>query len=131
MDGGCLCGAVRYSITAEPIDSAHCHCRICQRSAGAAFLTWATLPASGFAYTHGTALAYRSSDKAVREFCEACGTQLVFRADDGGTIDVTIASLDAPDGVKIDGNIWTGSRRAWCHGFDADLPDHPGEMPGG
>ena len=128
MNGGCLCGAVRYRISAQPIDSAHCHCRICQRSSGAAFLTWATLPASGLAYTDGEAVAYRSSDTAVREFCGACGTQLVFRADDGETVDITIASLDEPDGVKIDANIWVGSRRAWCHGFDADLPDFPEEI---
>src|SRR5258708_24173052 len=35
--GGCLCGRVRYSITAAPIRSGICHCRNCRRYTGSAF----------------------------------------------------------------------------------------------
>ena len=36
--GACLCGSLRYAITAPPIDAGYCHCRLCQRSAGAPVL---------------------------------------------------------------------------------------------
>ena len=37
MNGGCLCGAVRYKCDAQPIYQLYCHCRDCQRASGSAF----------------------------------------------------------------------------------------------
>ena len=139
--GGCLCGRLRYRLAAVPTDVAHCHCRLCQRSSGAAMLTWATVPRAGLAVA-GEPAWYRSSATARRGFCPTCGAQLFFAhdvdardsrpdlpADAETPIDVTVASLDAPDAAVPDSNIWVGSRRAFLHGFDATLPDHLDEGP--
>ena len=40
LGGGCLCGAVRYRTTGMPLLAEYCHCRMCQRVAGAAFGNW-------------------------------------------------------------------------------------------
>ncbi len=32
--GGCLCGAVRFSVTAEPFAAYYCHCAMRQRNGG-------------------------------------------------------------------------------------------------
>jgi hypothetical protein len=37
IKGGCLCGSVRYSSEAEPVMTAVCHCKHCQRQSGSAF----------------------------------------------------------------------------------------------
>jgi len=37
IEGGCLCGKVRYSADAEPIFVGVCHCKNCQKQAGTAF----------------------------------------------------------------------------------------------
>ncbi|OZA00216.1 MAG: hypothetical protein B7X99_05040, partial [Rhizobiales bacterium 17-65-6] len=87
LTGGCLCGAVRYEIIAEPVVSCHCHCSLCRRASGAPFATWTTVPLDGFRWTRGTPARFRSSEKAARDFCSACGTQLTFRLEaqaDGG-----------------------------------------------
>lgn len=141
VEGGCLCGRIRYRLPAVPTDVAHCHCRICQRSAGAPMVTWATVERAAIAIT-GEPSWYRSSAAARRGFCPTCGTQLFFAFDaDARTsrpdvpvealagIDVTVASLDDPDRCRPIRNIWTTSRRAFLHGFDTTLPDHVDEGP--
>lgn len=114
LTGGCLCGAVRYRIERAPIDAGFCHCRQCQRSSGAPVLAWLTLHAPDFVYIRGAPAVYRSSMHGHREFCPACGAQLVFRNDaDAATADVTLASLDDPARVAPQYHIWMGSNIAW------------------
>ena len=36
--GGCLCGDVRFKLTAEPMYVQACHCLDCQRISGSAFI---------------------------------------------------------------------------------------------
>ena len=110
LEGGCLCGTVRYRVSAEPDDGGYCHCRICQRSTGAPVVAWLTVASDAFAWTKGAPTAYRSSQEAERLFCPACGTQLVFREPaEPHLLDVTLASLDDPEAVRPDHHIWTES----------------------
>lgn len=141
LGGGCLCGRVRYRLARLPDDVAHCHCRICQRSAGAPVMTWATLARADLTIA-GEPSWYRSSPAARRGFCPSCGTQLFFAFDAEANasrpdvpdhaladIDVAVATLDEPDRCRPTRNIWTTSRRAFLHGFDATLPDFVDEGP--
>lgn len=126
-EGGCLCGAVRYRIEAEPTDIAYCHCRMCQRSSGAPVMLWATVPAGAFRWTRGRPSPYRSSDRAGRLFCGECGSQLAFKVvSEPEKIDVTVASLDDPTGIRPEYHIWTASR---MDGFETTdtLPRHAEE----
>ncbi len=140
--GGCLCGRIRYRLARVSTDVGHCHCRLCQRSSGAAFLTWATLQRREVTVTTGEPTWYRSTPGASRGFCPTCGTQLFFvqgaepprlppaeAVDETADVDITVASLDEPDAFVPTRNIWVGTRRACLHGFDTTLPDHPDEGP--
>lgn len=129
-EGGCLCGAVRYRITGALTDLVYCHCRMCQRSAGAPVLAWMTVAATGFAWTRGQPRAHRSSERAERLFCPDCGCQLAFRMPaEPHHLDVTIATLDAPGPVRPARHIWTASRLPWFETTDA-APRDPGERTG-
>ena len=129
LEGGCLCGGVRYRISAEPRHADYCHCRMCQRSAGAPVVAWLTMASDGFAWIQGEPAVYRSSQKAQRLFCPACGTQLVFREiAEPDHLDVTLASLDDPQAVRPSRHIWTGSRIGWFEIAD-DLPRYPERGP--
>jgi hypothetical protein len=129
LDGGCLCGGVRYRISAEPSHADYCHCRMCQRATGAPVVPWLTVAREGFAWTAGEPAVYRSSASAERLFCPACGTQLAFRdLADPLALDVTVASLDEPAAVPPSHHIWTSSRIAWFELAD-DLPRYPERGP--
>lgn len=39
LEGGCLCGSVRYVLEAVPNYVYFCHCRDCQRESGSPFVT--------------------------------------------------------------------------------------------
>ena len=40
LEGGCLCGAVRYRISGSPLSSVNCHCESCRRASGAPAVAW-------------------------------------------------------------------------------------------
>ena len=114
LEGGCLCGSVRYRLEGEPLDAGWCHCRLCQRSTGAPAVPWGTWPVAALRFTQGQASRFKSSAKGRRDFCPQCGTQLVFRAaEDSRTLDVTLASLDDPTAVAPQYHIWTMSQIPW------------------
>ncbi len=53
VTGGCLCGAVRYEFSADPVLSEHCYCRDCQRVTGAAMGSLMFVPKAAFRLTKG------------------------------------------------------------------------------
>lgn len=125
-EGGCLCGAVRYRVDGEPSIVTYCHCRMCQRGAGSPVVAWAVWPRRAFAVTRGALTERRSSDRATRSHCAACGTPIAFALTTGDDVDVTVCSLDDPDRFPPVNHIWTSSRRAWFDTADA-LPRHAEE----
>lgn len=51
LHGGCMCGTVRYEISAPPLFVHACHCRDCQRFSGSAFVVLMGVPLDTFALT--------------------------------------------------------------------------------
>lgn len=128
-DGGCLCGAIGYQATREPVNVGYCHCRMCQVSSGAPILPWASFATDSFAYVQGEPVGYRSSPRGQREFCRKCGSQLTFRdAQTPGVVDVNIGTLSEPAAVSPTYHIWYASRIDWFETTD-DLPRYPGALP--
>lgn len=131
MIGGCLCGAVRYRVTGESKVITHCHCRMCQRSSGAAFVTWATYLPEQIEWTQGELKIFASSQNADRGFCANCGTPIAFFTFKNGRelleIDLTLCSFDRPDDRMPQFHIWTSSQRSWIHLNDS-LPCHAEEV---
>jgi hypothetical protein len=112
-EGGCLCGAVRYTLHSKPTYSAHCHCRSCQRAIGAGFVTWVGVKPKDFEVTKDEITFCATSPGVQRGFCGRCGSSLTFAGDDWSDIGVTAASLDDPTVAKPESNVYLDHQQPW------------------
>lgn len=129
IEGGCQCGAVRYTITGEPMLAAICHCTMCRRAHAAPAVAWAMYQETQVAFVQGEPKRYASSAEAQRGFCPECGTQLSFTASYlPGLIDITVGSLDYPEALEPELHIWDSRRLPWVKIAD-DLPRHHAVPP--
>jgi hypothetical protein len=121
-NGGCHCGAVRYTVEGAPAHAALCHCRDCTRCAGAQMVGWALFPREAVTIT-GETTEYRSSEHGRRHFCGTCGSGLFYTSDAvfPGKIDIQIATLDDPDDYPATGHIQVADDPAWMKTV-GDLP---------
>ena len=127
--GSCLCGAVQYESSTDPVDVGYCHCRMCQNLSGAPVLPWASFAIEHFSYTKGEPKVYRSSSHGQREFCAECGSQIAFRSmDRQSTVEINVGTLRDPTKVAPQYHIWCDSKITWFE-TDDDLPRHPRSGP--
>jgi hypothetical protein len=124
VDGGCLCGAVRFRVEPPTLFCAHCHCSMCRRNHGAAFVTWFGIVRERLQLSAGAdALRrYASSPHGVRSFCGRCGSSLFCESERHPThVDVVLASLDGPIDRAPAAHFYFDSRADWTDVRD-DLP---------
>jgi hypothetical protein len=127
IEGGCLCGAVRYRAFWPAYGITHCHCQTCRRASGAPFVTWAGFDADKFTFIQGEPASNKSSPNVLRTFCGKCGTALTYQcAELPGSIDVTLGSMDDPAMLEPQDHTWTESRLSWIVLGD-QLPEYPRE----
>lgn len=112
VEGGCFCGSTRYLLSGEPISTGICHCRSCQRAAGAESVGWAVMPIAGFRWLTVAPKNFESSAGVTRTFCADCGTTLTYQ-NSPESIDVTLASLDDPEGLPPTAEVWLSDRISW------------------
>jgi hypothetical protein len=128
--GGCFCGQYRYEVAGELRDQTLCHCRSCRRAAGAPAVAWFTVSRTALRVLSGSLQLYRSSADVTRGFCAVCGTSVSYEHDARAhEIDLTIASLDAPEACPPRDHTWCEDRLPWLKLAD-DLPAHDKTRPG-
>ena len=130
MEGGCLCGAVRYVIEGEPINSGICHCETCRRAASAPRLPFLGVKSAVFRFTQGEPADYASSPGVVRSFCGRCGSPLTYRRKDTpDALDVMTMSLDDPGAAPPTFHVWVDEAQDWDR-LAGDLTAYAHERPG-
>ena len=125
LEGGCMCGAIRYRIEGAPNYAGVCHCDDCRRAAGGAYVPWFGTSPENFEVTKGELAKYESSPGIQRGFCSACGSSLTFGGDGWNDIALTIASLDDPNAITPESNVFLRERLHWVK-FNEDMRNYEG-----
>jgi hypothetical protein len=129
VQGSCLCGAVRFEIELPALFCAHCHCSMCRRAHGAAYVTWFAVPYDRFRLltAESRLIRYRSSDHGRRSFCGACGSTLFCESSRRpDMIDVVLANMEGSIELAPQGHFYFDDRADWVRVED-DLPRFGGE----
>jgi hypothetical protein len=122
VEGGCLCGSIRYRVTGRPRSSSVCFCRSCRLASGAPSVAWFVVGTSQFTLLSGQFATFHSSSSVIRSFCAKCGTSLAYEhADDLNAIELTTATLDDPNHFPPNKEIWHSHRVSWA-ASDTTLP---------
>ncbi len=118
-EGGCACGAMRYRLTEPPLIVNACHCRDCQRLTGGAFAVNIWIERRFVEADHArlrSVMLAAGSGKPHEVFsCPDCGTALwsKYHAVPGDTVLLRSGTLDHPEEVEPDAQIFTRSKRPW------------------
>lgn len=124
IEGGCLCGEIRYTIDNTITDVSHCHCAMCRKHHGAAFATYGVAERKHFHWLQGEEKIniYRSSGQLERLFCSACGSSLLCRtSEEPDAVYVALGTIDDDPGCRPGYHIWVDSKAPWYLITD-DLP---------
>jgi hypothetical protein len=108
--GRCLCGAVSFEIEGSLRAPSLCHCSQCRRLHGAPG-AYTGAPASAYRITGEESLNwYRISARSEQSFCKLCGSKLFWREVGGTELEITLGSLDAPTGLRLNRHIFVRSQ---------------------
>jgi hypothetical protein len=132
ITGSCLCGAIRFTVSAPVADLRACHCTSCQKASGATGSVNAVMPVAAFTITQGAPKRYDaradSGRTLHRYFCGDCGSPIYSqRATEHNNLVVVRAGLfDRKDGMAVKTHIWTKSAAPWAR-FDPESQQVAGQ----
>jgi hypothetical protein len=133
IQGGCLCGAVRYTCAAEPVMTAICQCTHCQRQSGSAFSVNVGIPKGSLQYTGDFPATFEdiggSGLPVHRRFCNKCGSPIVSEVEATPTLDwLKSGTLDDRSWLQPQVSVWCDSAQPWVKLPDA-MPKFPTSPP--
>jgi hypothetical protein len=135
--GGCLCGALRYEVRAEPLTIYACHCTDCQRRTGSAFALSMVVPRDAIVLQKGAPRDYRVTmpDGRIKtgKTCPDCSGRLWGEPVKAPQIAIIQpGTLDDTSWIRPVAHIWTRSAQPGtvfetnARKFEGNAP--PGEL---
>jgi hypothetical protein len=114
--GSCLCGHVKYTLSAEPGAFGYCHCTSCRKASGSAHAANAPVDRSSFHLVSGSTVIreYESSPGKYRAFCSHCGSPIyAYLSATPDVIRIRLGSLDTPFSKEPQAHTWVSDKAPW------------------
>lgn len=116
LQGGCLCGAVRFELTAPFAIAGYCHCTHCQKRTGTGSSANGRVPSEGFHLLQGREQlrAFKPPTGVPKLFCQTCGSAL-FSGDpfEDPLVAVRLGALDGDPGIRPHFRQFVASAAPW------------------
>ena len=113
IEGGCLCGQVRWKATGAPANVRVCHCRLCQTATAGPFFARAIFALDRFERS-GETTSWPSSTRIARLSCARCGTPMFAApSDPPARIAVSVATCDDRHALRPECHIWVSEKVDW------------------
>lgn len=132
FEGGCACGAVRFSTDADPMMAGHCQCGKCQKLGGGGHASFAAFPADSLTVTGKVTFwdyIADSGNTASRGHCPTCGSHVFGKTTGMPTmIAVHLAALEDSSKIAPSMVVFSSKAQPWDH-MDPSLPRFPGMPP--
>jgi len=118
VEGGCLCGLVRYNFDKDDvISSHHCHCKDCQKSTGSGKATIVFIPSSSVVIKGEIkffSVTGKDGGHVNRGFCPQCGSPLISFVEEMKEIKfIKAGSLDDSSWIKVKSSFWNTTAESW------------------
>jgi hypothetical protein len=116
IEGGCLCGAVRFVATGEPLNVAWCHCQSCRKHSGAPVSVFVAFRRDAYQVTKGEITKFNSSPGRWRGFCARCGSTLTCEGEPlTSETHFHIGAIDQAARFRPTRHIFPEERLPWLH----------------
>lgn len=118
LEGGCLCGKVRFLTNQPPMRTLACHCTFCQRVTGTSYFAESMFPMDAVTFNSGSMSCYEhvsdeSNKKVFVHFCSNCGTTVSLTFERWPEVrGIARGCYDNPNAVVVSSHIWTRSAQA-------------------
>ncbi|HXA53685.1 MAG TPA: GFA family protein [Solirubrobacteraceae bacterium] len=115
LTGGCLCGGVRFELTAAPSSAGYCHCTRCQRRTGTASSAQARIDGRALRVDGEELLkVWRPPDGHEKLFCGECGAHLFSRHPaDSTRMSVRMGAFDDDPGIRLSWRAFVAYAAPW------------------
>jgi hypothetical protein len=114
LNGSCLCGGVRFTVSGEYTKIDKCHCSICRKISGSGHCACIITRPENLTWVSGRELVrtYVHSERCTPSFCERCGCPVPLIGNLGYCF-VPAGALDDDPGVGTWKHLFVDSKAPW------------------
>jgi hypothetical protein len=131
--GSCLCGGVRFEVTARFLRANYCHCSRCQKHSGSSASAQGRVPREAFRLVSGADLieTYRPPGGGMaKAFCRVCGSSLFGGTwPEGPEVSIRLGALDDDPGIRPQFRTFVASKAVWDDIADDGLERFGAQKP--